>query len=389
MIPQIFKDFIATSFAENGVDNKYFPQYEAKAISCYEFYIGKDRRLKRYKEEYGNKSVDYANKYIKIYIQEVEKGHGHIWSDAYAGWHCNLKPTDSCGMLRRYTADIDDEDERDKEITIHAKSINEDPVFVKRFKELFYCYRNNEDDIEEWAKEFTDTYHKYIAEGRSEVDAYGIALKANYDLNEYPYDFNDVSYDIFAKAYEKVKEQSKVKSKEEKTKDTLVDLQMSIDKKEKELKKLKVQYEVSFGSVVESWIEETKRLFPKLKLLVQMPLEIQRNYVGVRVPFNGKKYEIRICEREHDLLSLSFHLHSKDSFHLHDPFGLEHYNREKNIAPLDIKNLIKVHNYGQIYETFIYFNDDDFDLFFRKADYKEVFQLFIEVVKAAISCYKT
>lgn len=385
MIPQIFKDFIATSFAENGVDNKYFPQYEAKAISCYEFYIGKDRRIKRYKEEYGNKSVDYANKYIKIYIQEVEKGHGHIWSDAYAGWHCNLKPTDSCSMLRRYTADIDDEDERDKEITIHAKSINEDPVFVKRFKEMFYCNMDDKNDIEKWAKEFTDTYHKYIAEGRSEVDAYGIALKANYDLSEYYYDFNDVSYDIFAKAYEKIKEQSKVKSKKEGAKDTFVDLQMTIDKKEKELKKLKVQDEVAFRSVVESWIEDTKRLFPKLNLLVQKPLEIKGNLVGVIVPFNGKKYEIRICKRKHDLLSLSFHLHSKNGFSLRDPYNLDHFNRVKNIAPLDIKNLIKVHNYGQIYETFIYFNDDDFDLFFRKADYKEVFQLFIEVVRAAIS----
>ena len=46
-------------------------------------------------------------------------------------------------------------------------------------------------------------------------------------------------------------------------------------------------------------------------------------------------------------------------------------------------------DYGQIYETFIYFNNDDFDLFFRKEDYKEVFQLFIEVVKAAVSSCKT
>ena len=54
MIPQIFKDLIATSFAEKGVDKKYFPQYEAIAISRYEQRIGNDRRIKRYKKEYGN-----------------------------------------------------------------------------------------------------------------------------------------------------------------------------------------------------------------------------------------------------------------------------------------------------------------------------------------------
>ena len=301
------------------------------------------------------------NKYIKIYVHEVEKGHGHKWSHAYAGWHCHLNLPDTWGKLRSYTSDIDDEEERDKEITIHAKSINEDPVFVKRFKELFYCNRNLEDNIEEWAKEFTNTYHINIAEGRSEVDAYGLALKANYDLSEYGDDFNNNSYNIFAKAYENVKEQSKVKDKEEGAKDTLVDLLMSMGQKEKELKKLKRQYDAAFDSVVKGWIEETKKLFPMLELCDQgnkLAWQIKGNFVGVIVPLNGKKYEIRICERKHDLLSLSFHLHSKDNFNLHDPYDLRHYNPRKEIAPLDIKNLIKVHNYEQVYETFIYFNDE-------------------------------
>lgn len=319
MIPQIFQDLIAASFAETGVDKKYFPQYEAEAISRYERHIGNDRRIKRYKEEFGNESIDHTNKYIKIYIHEVEKGHGHKWSHAYAGWHCHLNLPDTWGKLRNYTSDIDDEGERDKEITIHAKSINEDPVFVKRFKELFYCNRNHEDNIEEWAKEFTSTYHKYIAEGRSEVDAYGLALKANYDLSEYGDDFNDDSYNIFAKAYENVKEQSKVKDKEEGAKDTLIDLLMSMDQKEKELKKLKRQYDAVFDSVVEGWTEETKKQFPMLELCDQgnkSVWQIKGNFVGVIVPLNGKKYEIRICERKHDLLSLSFHLHSKDTHFL-------------------------------------------------------------------------
>ena len=384
MIPQTFQDLIAASFAKTGVDKEYFPQYEAEAISRYERHIGNDRRIKRYKEEYGNESIDHTSKYIKIYVHEVEKGHGHKWSHAYAGWHCHLNLPDTWGKLRSYTSDIDDEEERDKEITIHAKSINEDPVFVKRFKELFYCNRNLEDNIEEWAKEFTKTYHINIAEGRSEVDAYGLALKVNYDLNEYGEDFNGNSYNIFAKAYENFKEQRKVKSKEESTKDNLADLQISIDQKENEVKK---QYEVAFEGVVKNWIEETKKLFPMLNLYNQDKLayEVIRTYVGVIIPFNGKKYDIRICEGKHNLLSLSFHLHNKDSFYVRDPYDLRHYNPKKEIAPLDIKNLIKVHNYGQIYETFIYFNDDDFDLFFRKEDYNEVFQLFLEVVRVAIS----
>ena len=182
---------IEEAFAKTGVDRKYFPQYEAEVKSYYEgltkgqvFDVGDDEEDE---ENYAEGSLDHADEYIKYYIAEDKKGHSCRWCHLYALYCCYFSISD----LNKDVIDkLEDKEEKGKDISIYASSINKDPVFVERFKLL--VEDGSEDSIEK-AEEYCCAYHKCIEEGKSETYAHAYAEAVNDDSNY---------CDIYASAFE-------------------------------------------------------------------------------------------------------------------------------------------------------------------------------------------
>ena len=186
---------IEEAFAKTGVDRKYFPQYEAEAKSYYEgltkdqvFDVGDDEEDAD-EENYAEGSLDHADKYIRFYATEREKGHGHKWAHFYALGGIS-------GDEVEYwinEVQFDDIKEKDRELVIHAQSINDNPVFVERFKKLAEWRCSN---ISEKADEYCRAYHKCVEEGKSETYAHAYAEALNDDPSD---------CEIYADAYELAK----------------------------------------------------------------------------------------------------------------------------------------------------------------------------------------
>lgn len=181
---------IEEAFVKTGVDRKYFPQYEAEVKSYYEgltkgqvFDVG----------DYLRSSLNHAEKYIRFYATEREKGHGHKWAHFYALGGVS-------GDEVEYwinEVQFDDIKEKDRELVIHAQSINDNPVFVERFKKLAEWRCSN---ISEKADEYCRAYHKCIEEGKSVIYAHAYAEAVNMDY------YKDFCV-IYAEAYEHVMNQ--------------------------------------------------------------------------------------------------------------------------------------------------------------------------------------
>lgn len=168
---QLTDQLIKDSFIKTGVDSKYYPQYETEAKRRYESLQKDEPDYEDTPENQSNAicSLDMTDNYIVIYVEEREKGHCHEWSNTYA-YYSVLGEKEY--WIARYALDSLKEDERDKELDIHAKSINEDPVFIEQYKCLF---DEGECDARDMANDYCQAYHQCIAKGKSEVYSHAYA----------------------------------------------------------------------------------------------------------------------------------------------------------------------------------------------------------------------
>ena len=187
----IIKDF----FLKTGVDEKYFPYYETELKKSfkafreeYPYDENEDDEERAEDEKMEKACIECANDYIRYYVEEREKGHSHNWANYYA-LGC-VSGFDEYELIHDVLYKLEDKEEKDKELTIHAKSINKEPLFVERFKNMVEW---GNPDISEKTEEYCCAYHKCIKEGKSEIYAHAYAEAVN-----------DGSYhsDIYASAYE-------------------------------------------------------------------------------------------------------------------------------------------------------------------------------------------
>lgn len=157
-------------------------------------------------------------------------------------------------------------------------------------------------------------------------------------------------------------------------KEKLADLLKQIEQKKKELKKLKKEYETAFDAVAAELREETKAMFPQLETCNI------GEYVGVDVNIKGQVYNICLLEDSQKISCMfSLDCKDKDSFSKSIDFRIPEFEELKNVC----------NDYLEKNKKQATINANRFKIPFRKEDYDDAFKFFIEVVKAAISCYKT
>ena len=194
---QLTEAMIRTSFEETGIDEKYYPIYDKIAKQSFEDLSKDGSNEKEQTEEdyYAISSLNLADEYISYYVKEAEKGHSEQWCDTIAE-----KGEDDYWAYHDAYDFIENEEEKEKELSIHAKSLSDDPVFVERY---IYLFKEQEENSNEMAKEYSKAFHKCIDNGKSQNYAHGYA----YAVSENNY--LDEFCKIFAEAYERAKEQNK------------------------------------------------------------------------------------------------------------------------------------------------------------------------------------
>ena len=195
---QLTDVIIREAFAKTGVDMKYFPVYETEIKRCYEA-LQNDLPDDEDSTEEDNivfHSLRLTEDYIKYYIAEIEKGHSHKWSHFYSLEEVSGMFDYEC--IERTLNQIGSDEEKEIELNIHIRAIDEDPIFVKRYK---YLYREQMyDNLRKDTEDFCRIYYQCINNGKSENYAYAYADACNREISEY-------CWDIQAQAYELAKTQ--------------------------------------------------------------------------------------------------------------------------------------------------------------------------------------
>lgn len=194
---QLTEEMIRSSFEKTGVNEKYYPVYNKIAIRFFEDLLneGSDQNVQTEDDNYAVSSLNLADEYINYYVREAEKGHCEQWCDTIA----DKAENDYWAYHDAYDF-IDNEEEKERELSIHANSLSEDPIFVERY---IYLFKEQEENSYEMAKDYSKAFHKCINNGKSQYYAQGYA----YAVSEYNY--LEAFCHIFAEAYEAAKEQGK------------------------------------------------------------------------------------------------------------------------------------------------------------------------------------
>ena len=153
---QLTEAMILTSFEETGIDEKYYPIYAKIAKRFFEDLSkeGSNEEEQTEEDNYAISSLNLADEYITYYAKEAEKGHCEQWCDTIAD-----KGEDDYWAYHDAYDFIENEEEKEKELSIHAKSLSDDPVFVERY---IYLFKEQVENSYEMAKEYSKAFHKCI-----------------------------------------------------------------------------------------------------------------------------------------------------------------------------------------------------------------------------------
>lgn len=159
---ELTEKMIQDAFAKTGIDQKYYPQYEAEAKRRYEALQKENPDYEESPDEdNAHSSINLTNEYMVYYVAEIEKGHCYEWSHSYALY--SIWPENEYTIVSNALDSLKN-DERKKELELHAKTIKKDPIFVD-------CYINSfEEGIQEprkKAEEYCRSYHSCIKDGES------------------------------------------------------------------------------------------------------------------------------------------------------------------------------------------------------------------------------
>ena len=195
MIIELTKKLIQDAFAKTGLDLKYYPQYEAEVKRRYASLQKDDPDYEDTPEEESNAicSLELTDEYIAIYVKEIERGHCPQWSDVYAK---NSVLGESEYWIARLAYDAVGEADKGKELEIHAKSINGDPVFIERYR---YLFKEGDCDAREMAEDYCHAYHQCIEDGKSEIYSRTYAEMVNEGYHEEFCDIHAEAYELAIK----------------------------------------------------------------------------------------------------------------------------------------------------------------------------------------------
>ncbi len=181
---------IQHTFSQLGLEEKYFPRFKSEVKKCYTALQDGYPDDETVPDEDSNVkwSLLLTTDYIRDFVKELEKGHCEKWADAYAR---NISVESELITIHIAMDAMDNKDELERELEIHANSLSKDIVFKRRYKSLLLDWIEN---AKELAEEYTEIYHGCIDKGKSEYYAHAYAYAAN--------NYSKSCWEIYALSYE-------------------------------------------------------------------------------------------------------------------------------------------------------------------------------------------
>lgn len=155
-----------------------------------------------------------------------------------------------------------------------------------------------------------------------------------------------------------------------KEKQHLANLQKEIDQKQKELKRLRDEYETVFSDISKSWWKQVNTFFPNLQ-----PCNIGE-YVGVDVVYEGRTYNLFIAKERQKLICM-FSYDRKDR----STYDLTLKDAGKEL----VDKLNALFTEKPAYKSSRFYTGHGYYKNFKKEDFEDAFNFFLEVVNAFIS----
>lgn len=190
---QLTCDMIQNAFRQTGVDATLFSKYEAFIKEQYEVIQREqpDDEGTPFEDSNASWCLQHSCSYIVSYAKEIEKGHGENWADAYArnSFDKNVKDFTAYNTW----ISIQDPEEKERELDVHANWLSKDPVFKEIYKKMVVGLFKN---AEENAKNYAETYHGCINKGKSE------SFTKSYTYAFVFLEYSDKFCEIYARAYD-------------------------------------------------------------------------------------------------------------------------------------------------------------------------------------------
>lgn len=136
MVVELTEKMIQDAFAKTGIDQKYYPQYEAEAKRRYKAYqeVEPDNENTPFEKSNVFDSLDDTDYYIGCYVNERKKGHSHKWAHLFARYFVTEENEEFA--LKDTIEDLE-EDEKERELKIHANSVKDAPELIGSNVRLF------------------------------------------------------------------------------------------------------------------------------------------------------------------------------------------------------------------------------------------------------------
>jgi hypothetical protein len=167
------EELLRNAFEHLSIDEELYSLFKARANRCVNELAKQFEPEPPDKEDY-DYSIETATTYIQEFARQVHIGHSKLWSEKYSyyleanGEVYSVQDAFNAVMIKH------GKDKADQELTLYAKSLNDDPVFVESY---IYFFHDGFEDPEKTAKEFVSQYNSLIKKGKSDIYAEQYALQ--------------------------------------------------------------------------------------------------------------------------------------------------------------------------------------------------------------------
>lgn len=185
----ISEDVLKEAFGELGIDDVYYPIFKVKAITCLNE-IAKEFEPEEPDPEHYDNSVDIACSFIKHYVSQIKFGLPELWAKTFADNRISWSVDESAHEAYNLVCEVKGQDQADKDLSLFAQFLSDDPKFVETYHSFFKKYVSIEDTLE-----YLRIYDSLIEKGKSTIYAKQYALRR---LEEIDPEFCD----LYASKYE-------------------------------------------------------------------------------------------------------------------------------------------------------------------------------------------
>lgn len=185
------QEYLTEMFKNAGYPSQFYPRFLLRYTRAFNDFKNQyndcdesdlDCSLECIVEEVKQDALDIITEYSRVFMKEINLGHGEEWSDLVTKEGMYSDKYDEAIYYAYKELSKKDKELAMKELSIYRKFIDEDEFFEKHY--IFLCERGELCDLskEEVARNYSEIYKQQIALGKSELYSHHYAEQKAYDM---------------------------------------------------------------------------------------------------------------------------------------------------------------------------------------------------------------